>query len=338
MNSEIINRLMKLPCKHHNPATREQLARASLELSCELPHEVACLYEGYNGNEKDPYHGMRLLPIAELKLFHNLSRERGWADLGIRLFWTDNHSSFAGVYVAGPLKDKVCLLKVDEPDPSPAYRSVVSFLKTMLDTCYEIDSEQGWPTMHRDYPLTDGESTDGNHIADSNIALLFHEQFLRYRGKWSQHITKHIWNPRALTQNKELGEISRTDGLYLATTFMKLTSVDKTADMVPLLLDKDFAIQDTAAEIIGLHKFEPAVDDLARLAEQGNLPSIRALGRIGSRMALDSLVRISKSLDKGFLAEIAGALEDCGSEIKCDADNESLSVRLPDSRSWIQIF
>src|SRR5690349_5121296 len=94
---------------------------------------LSALYRDHNGmGTSAKSAAMRLMSLDEALDFYRAVRSFGWNGLGLRAFWTDDNSNYAGLYVAGPLLDKVCFVDHEDYDISPVYRSLTSFLATLL--------------------------------------------------------------------------------------------------------------------------------------------------------------------------------------------------------------
>jgi hypothetical protein len=122
-----------------NPAATEGEIRALEEaLGCALPPDVAALYLHGNGMMPFDYHRrdenhaegelFRLMSTQEAADEHAILETCRVSTAGRRCFWTDDESDYAALYVEGPLAGRVCLIWHDDPDVSPVYRSVMSFL------------------------------------------------------------------------------------------------------------------------------------------------------------------------------------------------------------------
>ncbi len=81
---------------------------------------------------------------------HGFTKQFGWAQKGLCLFWTDDNSNYAGAYVKGPLAPRVCLVDHEEPDIPPAFRSPESFVRALH---VGADEDLDWYELPRDYPV-----------------------------------------------------------------------------------------------------------------------------------------------------------------------------------------
>ncbi len=108
--------------------TDEQLTAFEATLGGALPEDLRNLYLDRADSEHRFLADMRLLSIEETLEFYEATRT--WPDdFGIRYFWYDENSNYAGVYLQGPLTGRVCLLAHDSDiDQTPRWRSVRGFL------------------------------------------------------------------------------------------------------------------------------------------------------------------------------------------------------------------
>ena len=134
--NEIIEEYRTLGIGLNPPAMAEQLQLLEDALDCTLSDGLRALYEDHNGDDKTGTKGiylpLRLMPVSEVIETHHFVKEFGWASQGLRLFWYDGNSNYAGLYVAGALEGRVCFIDHEEPDLAPVYRTLHRFLDTLL--------------------------------------------------------------------------------------------------------------------------------------------------------------------------------------------------------------
>jgi hypothetical protein len=68
-----------------------------------------------------------------------------------RYVFTDDGSNWAGVYVQGPLTGRLTILNHDGPSVAPRFRSLDSFLDSLVQAGRD---DLDWTDMRTDYPLT----------------------------------------------------------------------------------------------------------------------------------------------------------------------------------------
>lgn len=304
---------------HFNPAaTATELKALADAIECKLPAEIAALYLDHNGSQwGTPW---RLMSIEEVVKMHRLFSD--WAAYGLRFFWNDNNSNYAGVYVSGPLAQRVCVEIHDGHDLSPRFRSIRSFLEAVLpqkrssedeDEDEEEDVEMRFlGESDFDYPMT-GPKGDPKQLADD----------------W--HAVQALQSLFASSRDDQ-----RRD---YAKCMMALTPPQHTAAIVPFLDEDDMWLPERAANILGARKFEPAIGKLEEVALKGMMNgyqmSIVALGKIGTKASLQALIRINDAKICGHDYLLAEALEACGCETRSNAKGHA--YRLPGSFTWVPI-
>lgn len=287
----------------------------------EGPGEGDIGYGGYGGDgEEDGSIGdlFRLMTAAEVREMHPHLESFGFTSFGRRCFWTDDQSNYAAVYVEGPLAGRVCLLSHDGPDPSPVYRSVLSFLAAVGDSGlrgFIYDGPDHKPGA--DYPALTPRAgnMDTAHSADRDAL-------------------RELWPLfRAATETTEREQY--------AFAIVALTPFEQTDSILPFTDDQDFFIVQKACTLLGLRRWEPATGRLGEVAlhgvSNGRVAATLALGEIGAPAALDALVRAHEG---GPVREVNGsswlferAFAGCGCQI--DRSNTfAPRYRLPGSEEW----
>src|SRR5439155_16487417 len=128
------------------PATETDLARLH-DMVGHLPDDLLLIYRDHDGSvylpSRDPVRRTaRLMPIAEV-----LRTKQEMAPFAkdlpaegcVTCFWTDDNSNYCGIYTDGPLSGWLTCLNHDEPMLTPAFRSVVAFLKRLLASAPGIE-------------------------------------------------------------------------------------------------------------------------------------------------------------------------------------------------------
>lgn len=229
------------------------------ELGAQLPAPLRGLYGQRHDGQSASLACMSLMPPRDVIVIHRELSAR--MDMhGTCLFFSDGDADHAGVYVGGPLRGKAHFFFHEEPDLSPRYRSVDSFVMTMRR------SGRDWSEMDTDYPAIQPPSSEESR-ADRELAGQMQASF-----------------------EKETDPLERVHYAYCA---MVLTPPEDTASLVPYLRDDDMWIQARACAILGMRKYEPAVDELAEVAlhggHNGSMAALRALGCIRTRRAMQHL-------------------------------------------------
>lgn len=233
--------------------------------------------------------------------------------------WTDDNSNYAALYLAGPLHGKVCFLDHEEPDLSPAYRRLSSFLAA-LDVARSDDKD--WYEMPTDYPIP----TD----------FYFHQN-----GQTSPSTASEETNDLEIvaTLRSRLDQLPSTEDderRYFCFCIIGLTPPKSLHAILEFLEDEDMWVQERAANVLGFRGFEPAISQLAKIALLGTgngvTAAMSALGRIGTADCRDALLKCLPSRAAGYAAYLGGALRSCG----CEAthDRGKWRYRLPGEKDW----
>jgi hypothetical protein len=190
----------------------------------------------------------------------------GLLDECVGLFWTDDNSNYAGVFLAAPLLGRVFFLDHDDPNDAPRFRSLDSFCHSMLAAA---EQDQPWVEMATDYPrLTD--PMDPASDEDRTVAMAY---------------------LCALDAAHSPDEYSR----FAHRALHLLPPLDFELAL-PLLGSADMWVQERACAVIGLWRRPEAVPDLLRVGQtgmhNGRVAAVRALQRIrtpGARNAVSIL-------------------------------------------------
>tara|TARA_R110002111_G_scaffold29884_2_gene62190 strand:- start:440 stop:1363 length:924 start_codon:yes stop_codon:yes gene_type:complete len=131
---------------------------AESALGCEFPAEVREIYEATQGlsSELNSPYALRLLSLQEVVSLHTVNDSgyvpAWWRRFGMVAFWTDDNSNYFAVRLDEPGRGMMSVLVHDDPDPSPVYRSISSFLDQVERGGM---NETGWYEWQGDYPLPD---------------------------------------------------------------------------------------------------------------------------------------------------------------------------------------
>ena len=269
---EIIQQYRALGGRFRLAASAPELQVLETALGCVLPGDLRRLYADHDGDEVGGENirlPLRLLPIAEVIETNQFVQDSGLAAYGLRLFWYDDNSNYAGLYVAGPLSGRVCFLNHEEADLSPVYRTLRSFLSTLLTG---IDKGIEWEEFARDYPA---------------LGLLSSEE------------AAEDWDAAQMLRPPFEAAEDAQERINYAYSIMALTPPERTDSLIEYTYDADLYIQERACELLGRRKFEPAVGRLAEVAAMNiaNAP-MRARWALAEIGTPDALARLHKVTGK----------------------------------------
>ncbi|WP_310604575.1 hypothetical protein, partial [Anaerosporobacter sp.] len=159
----------------------------------------------------------------------------------ICLLWTNRNSNYAGVYISGLLKGKVCIVDHEEEMYAPLFRSINSFITTIvshkLDDLYNQDMlKVDWA----DYPSVNSSQAE----KDSDL-----------------HIVKTI-----IEQINKDSERDYYRSGMIVCYLMPNTHLDL---LKPFLYEENMWVQETACYVLAIHKYEPAIEWLKEISQIG---------------------------------------------------------------------
>ncbi len=260
-----------------------------------------------------------LMTPTEVARDYELIQQTGINWRGCCPIWTDDNSNYAALYLTGPLYGKVCFLDHEEPDLSPAYRRLSSFLAALK---VAKNDDKDWYEMPTDYPIP----TD----------FYFHQN-----GQPAPVTESEVGSDLEIVAalRSRLDELPATDDderRYLCFCIIGLTPPNNLHAVLEFLVDEDMWIQERAANVLGFRAFEPAAPQLAQIALLGTgngvSAAMSALGRIGSADCRDALLKCLPARGAGYAPYLGGALRACGCEATHDLGN--WRYRLPGESNW----
>ncbi|HEX6372858.1 MAG TPA: SMI1/KNR4 family protein [Longimicrobium sp.] len=162
----------------NQPCTPEQLHTLAAELGCEIDADLMAIYGDHDGTtdtwgEDDAKIAFRLVPVAEVvDMYHTLREGKfEFPTSDWRVFWTDDQSNYAAVYVEGPLRGKVCFVAHDSVEENyiPYFRTVRSFCAELV----RVAALEGrWSKLSMDYPACASVSP-ADEESDRGLALQY---------------------------------------------------------------------------------------------------------------------------------------------------------------------
>ena len=294
---ELIAKLREVFGPFNGPATTVDVARLE-EAVGPLPADVLEIYRDHDGSPSGSPDGdrlpwpARLLPVQEAiatnrELAQALANEPKVG--AIAWLWTDDNSNYVGVHTAGELAGWLVKLNHDEAALTPAYRSVRSFLRIMIDAARGTDGGEGDAydvvSIPRELPAT---SDDPSHVdGDRRLAESFHRRYL--------------------------AEGNRDWRRFYATCAVCLTPVADTERVLPMLAEDDMWLPESAVRLLELRRYAGGIDELERLAREGRhngqLAALRHLVGLDTDDARGAIARLERSLTGTPLEHLRGTLQ-----------------------------
>jgi len=229
----------KFGVKMNDPATDQDLQDLEAALGCKIDGFLRRLYKAHDGfPQVQPvlYPPMRMMPITEAIECQGFVSDLGWSKIGLRLFWTDDNSNYAALYVDGPMQGRIAFIDHDEATMVPVYRDVPSFVMSME---YGVENHTPWYELNKHYPLL-------APISEEDMA-----------SDWA-----------AVEELRPYFDVESDDAwrVQYAYCMMALTPPDKTETIVQFTYDDDFYIQEYACKVIGQRRYKPAEGRLQEVA------------------------------------------------------------------------
>lgn len=294
--SELIGAMRETFGPLGTPATDSDLERLQDALG-PLPEGVLALYCDHDGwqcprSANGRFLPARLFPVAEaIDVNRELSQVFSAAPApgSITWLWTDDNSNYVGVCTDGDLRGWLVKLNHDEPQLTPAYRSVTSFLHLLIESVVGAASEDDAPCdvvlIPRELPA---KSDDPRYVeGDRQLADLFRRRFAAERD----------------------AEMRRLFGM----SAICLTPVVDTALVLPMLAENDMWVPEAAVRLLEMRKFRGGIYELERLAREGlhngAAAAMRHLVKLGTPDAREAVARMEQSLTGEKLKQLRWTVE-----------------------------
>jgi len=240
-------------------------------MGSKLPETVVLLYADHDGQSEADGFPMRLMGATEAKEAHKFFVGGGYTCEQAALFWTDDQSNYAGAFLAYPMSDRVFFLNHDEPDTSPRFRSIESFLVALLAGAR---SSADWFDLPTEYPRT-----RSGPIQETDDLL-----------------ATHLLDGLDTRPEQEKAQVS----MYA----LNVLSPNRLDLVLPFLRSEDMWVQERACQILGAWNCTAAVDELVRVAHggmhNGKVAAVLALKRIGTIDAVRAVAQLKSSMGKGY--------------------------------------
>jgi len=258
-----------------NPAaTPSEIEELHVGNGEKLPPDLVRIYLDHDGMPEQAALPMRLLSLAEVGEIHEALTENDDYELPLNggLFWTDDNSNFAGVFLAGKLSGRVFFFDHEEPDETPLFWTIESFYRHLLD------HDGDWYDMPRDYPAVDDSSQNPRGEEDLQLARDF--------------LTAYQADP------------DDPQSVRRAFFAMNLMPHGEVNELMPLLDAEDMWVQERAAGILGAHRYTEAIPHLFELAQSGThngrIASILALKDMETTEAAKRLEELRETLNENW--------------------------------------
>lgn len=218
-----------------------------------MPEAVLAVYKDHNGTRElltldGAALPVRLMPIDEVLRVCPFFSSYEFSSAPTLRLWTDDNSSYVGVVYDGGLEGMVSLLDHDEPDPSPIFRSLDSFVVHMLNAVRRSSTSVEVQEIPRELPV---------HVDSADTLVADTALFLEFRHRYEN----------ATDVSK------RAEAARLALCFIPVANMDR---VVPFLFDDDWNTGERAARLIGVREWEAGIPFLGKLVETGRVNALSA--------------------------------------------------------------
>jgi hypothetical protein len=265
------------------PANEDALSRFRDNVGW-LPDEVVSFYRNHDGSAQRLCRGDIWLPARPMPIGEVLETRATMEGLGynlsavgtVILFWTDDNSNYLGVYMDGLLRGWLVCLDHEEPMLTPAFRSLGSFMTSLLASAPGIAFEDGaaydLPGVPRQIPAIQDDPKQ--MAADRELVSAF----------------------RRLYEHEHDDDARR---LY-AMCAICLTPVADTDQVLSFLDDQDMWTPESAVRILELRHYKEGVEQLEKLAQDGfpngDSAAMRQLIRMGTNRSREAVSRLTRCL------------------------------------------
>jgi hypothetical protein len=169
---------------------------------------------------------------------------------------TDDNSNYWCLYVDGPLKNMLCHLGHEEPSLEPRFKNLSSLIDAINDhpDCSDMND---FEDTFFDFP---SRQVSQGHLQDKKIIGELNEIFM------------------AETDDDQI----RTQAAFSIMALTPPTDIEQI--IYPFLDDEDMYVQERAIQMLGFHKYQPAVGRLTELATNAEHN-----GQTAAKMALKKI-------------------------------------------------
>lgn len=256
---ETLKKLRERNAGFNGPCDATKLLKLASSLQCELPGDVVALYQDHDGSSSSAGLAFRLMPVSEVEKSFHAFEKIDFPTHDFRAFWYDDNSNYAGVYVVGPMKCKVCFVDHEETDLSPVFQSVSRFYDSMLQS---IDDRADFRHLITDYPKVKTTGGSPESDPDGNMA-------------------KELLQEAEQTADEDRRR-------HLAFCAMALLPFSEVAPLLRMARSSDMWVQEQACKILGVRKCREALpvlnEVIASGTHNGKAAAKRAVGQIRQAM------------------------------------------------------
>lgn len=266
----------------NSPASATGLAELQASIGL-VPEDVRVVYEDHDGSPNLPKSNgsrlvARLMPIAEaIETGHQMRyMANSLAKVGrVAWLWTDDNSNYCGVYTNGSLRGWLCILDHEESMPTPAFRSVASFMSRLVFEALHGNLEEGAcdiPGLLREIPLTVADLT--NSKRDRELSNQFYQRYL-------------------VEPDEDVRRL-------FAFCSICLTPVEDTQEATRFFTDSDMWTPEAAVRLMELRRWCEAVPQLETLAREGqpngDSAAMRLLARLNTNESRQAVAHLKRTL------------------------------------------
>jgi hypothetical protein len=264
------------------PASSGDIAELQRSIG-NLPEEVLSIYRDHDGSQRIPKSeegslAARLMPIAEVikKREEMAGIEGQLPKIGdVSWLWTDDNSNYCGIYTDGPMRGWLCIFDHEEPMLTPAFRSTMSFLSSLLAEALRKDIRGiacDIPYLPREIPQTIADPA--NLDVDRQLVLAFRKCF-------------------AAELNEDMQRL-------FAMCAICMTPVEDTPDVMTFLSEEDMWIPESAIRLMELRRWLGGVEQVEQLAREGypngDSAAMRLLVRMNTNESREAIARLGRTV------------------------------------------
>ncbi len=259
------------------PATQKDIRAAEAEIGLPFPDEIKQVYSDYNGISEYkclalPFH---VMPLSEMVALAKVFRGGIFKKYSLICFWGDDESNYAGMFVAGPLRGRICFVDHEGyyvGDVSPLFRNLDSFTARLIELAERNslirEFEEGWLTKGA---LKKALNRFPYHYYDYQDEAQWHAMPVDYpliSGMFSKEDQTAYLSVESLLKNNQFTEEQERE--FLVCCLARLTPLAKVESLLPFLEEDHMYIPDHICGLLFVRSYDKAIPQIARLAVNGN--------------------------------------------------------------------